>query len=501
MAGYKAFPFQLNDATSWNGLTRETHLINAFGDDPQYLDQQVRNVFSVNYGLSFDEYLNQFGTKEVSEDKFFKWKLRGRDERNIPLLNVWEDENGTIAAGTSNPRIGIAGSKFYMDFPEDYFSVTMIIKGSKDLYQLRVMSKPSQITSNRYRYEMQVVTGDDSFFIPLTELTSGSRWAASHGSTERYLSKDGMDISFNSPFTMQNRISMLRMEHLIPGEMINKGKNKPLVFGFLGEDGKVRKAWIPELEYEFIRQFKIRKNRMVYYGKTTLREDGTSTMKGSSGNVIEAGLGIRDQFSPSNKFYYDVLSFERLRDTLLEISIGRKTMGDRHFVIGTGEYGLSMLHDMIVRHLSANDYKWLNDSTGRGYTWNGNDLNIKFGQFRGFASINGIKVSFIHMEHYDDPIYNILQHPNGGPAESYRLTIMDMGSKQDPNIHKIRIKNEQPQYAYIPGIRDPFNKGGMGRMKQVASKVDGYEMMLMDKEGAVVIDPTRVVEFIPSILA
>ena len=500
MAGYNLSPFQLHDATSWNGMTRETHLINAFGDNPQYLDNIVRNLYDVNYGMSFDNYLNQFGTEYVDEDKFYKWKLRGRDERNIALLNAWEDENGTIPVGTTTQRVGANGQHFFMDFPEKYFTRTMVIKGAKDAYQLRIMNDPIEITPNRFRAEMQIVTGDDNFFIPITELTGGSRWAKSHGLTERYLSKDGFDVSFTSPFTMQNRISMMRMEHTVAGEMIDQGKNKPLVFGFVGEDGTTRKAWIPELDYKFITDFKKAKNKLVFYGQTTLREDGSSTMKGSSGNVIEAGLGIREQIAPSTKFYFDTLSFEKLRNTLLEMSIGRKVMGERNFVIGTGEYGLAMLHDMLVTHLSANDYKWLGDSTGRGYSWNGNDINVKFGQFKGFASINGIKVSFMHIEHYDDPIYNIAMHPDGGPAESRRLTIMDMGSKQDANIKKIRIKGFEPQYAYIPGMRDPYSKGGMGRMKQVASKVDGYDIMLMDKEGAVVKDPTRVVEFIPSIL-
>lgn len=500
MAGYTALPYQLNDATSWNGLTRETHFINAFGDNPQYLNNIVTNMFSVNYGMLFDDYLNKFDVQYVDEDKMYKWKLRGRDERNIPLLECWEDEAGTVPVGTTNQRVGSNGQRFFMDFPEKYFTVTSVIKGIKDAYQLRVMSDPQEITPNRFRCEMQLVSGDDSFFIPITELTNNSRWAMSHGLSERYMSKDGADISFVSPFTMQNRISMFRLEHTIAGEMIDAGKNKPLVFGFQGEDGTVRTSWISQMEYELIRQFKLRKNRLTFYGKGTLREDGSSTMKGSSGNVIEAGLGIREQFGPSSKYYYDTLSFDKLVNTLLELSIGRRTMENRHFVIGTGEYGLRRLHQMVADNLSANDYTWMRDTTGRAYTWNDNDIQVKFGQFRGFASINGIKVSFMHMDHYDDPIYNMLMHPNGGPAESQRMTIMDMGSKQEPNIHKIRIRNFEPQYAFIPGIRDPYNKGGMGRMKQVASEVDGYKVMLMDKEGAVVIDPTRVLEFIPSIL-
>ena len=499
---FKTSPFQLNDVTSWSGLTRESHLINAFGDEPQYLDNTIRNIFATNVGMSFDDYLSQFAIKYVDEDKMFRWKLQGHDEKNIALQSAWEDSDGTVALGTNNPRPGVNNSKFYLDFAEDYFSVTQVIVGEKpDLYHLRIMAEPRQISVKRFRYEVQLVTQENAFFMPVAELTSGKLFSFDYGLTERYLSKDGFDISFSSPFTMQNRISMFRLNHLIPGEMIDKGKNKPLVFGFKGEDGQVRTAWIPALEFEFMKQYKRAKNRLVFYGKSTLREDGTSAMFGTSGNVIESGLGIQEQFSPSNQSYYDTLSWDRLVNTLLEISINKHTMEDRHFVIGTGEYGLKYLHEMVATKLTAADYNWLGDNTGRGYSWNGNDINVKFGQFRGFATINGLRVTFMHIDHYDDIIRNKVMHPNGGPASSYRMTIMDMGSKSEPNIHKVRIKGFEPQYAHIIGMRDPYNKGGLGKAKEIATRVDGYEMLLMDKEGAVVIDPTRVVEFIPSILA
>ncbi len=498
---YKAVPFQLRDATTWNGLTRETHLVNAFGDEPQYLDKVIRNIFNVNWGVSFDEYLNQFDTKYVDEDKMYRWKLQGRDERNIPLLAVWEDEDGATALGTNNPRPGINNTRFYMDFPEDYFSVTSVITGEKpDMYHLRVMSEPVQVSANRYRYEVQLVTGDSEFFVPLTELEAGTRWSLDYGLVERYLSKDGLDISFASPFTMQNRASMFRLKHIVPGEMINQGKNKPLVFGFKGEDGVTRTAWLSALEYEWWKQYKRVKNRMVFYGKSTLSEDGVSNMLGTSGNVIEAGMGIREQISPSSKHYFDTLTWETLVNTLLELSIGKDPMDQRHFVIGTGTYGLQYLHDMIATYLGANDYQWLGDQTGRAFSWDGDNLHLKTGQFKGFATISGLKVSFMHIDHYDDNIRNKLRHPNGGPAESYRMTIMNMGSKSEPNIHKIRIKGDDPVYGISPGLRDPFNKGGVGRPKIMATDIDGYVMNCMDKEGAVVIDPSSVLEFIPSIL-
>lgn len=501
MATFKTVPFALHDAPNWNGLTRETHLINAFGDDPMYLDKIIRNIYKVNWGMSFDEYLNQFSIKYIDEDGVYKWKLKARDERNIPLLAAWEDEDGTAPVGTSNPRPGLNGSKIYADFPEDYFSITSVIVGEKpDLYHLRVQSEPRMISNDVYRYELQLVTGDDNLFVPVSELKRGTRWSLDYALSERYLSKDGMDLSFSSPFSMQNRVSMFRLKHVVPGEMIDKGKNRPLKFAFMNDDGTVQEAWLSHLEYKWWKEYLKVKNRLVFYGKSTLRDDGTSTLLGSSGNPIEAGLGIREQISPSNKHYYDNLTWDLLVNTLLEHSIGRDSMEDRNFVIGTGTYGLQYLHKLVANHLGANDYKWMNDSTGRAYEWTGNDLHVKTGQFKGFATISGLKVSFMHLDHYDDYIRNKINHPNGGPAESNRMTIMNMGSKNEPNIHKIRVKGTEPTYGIVPGMRDPFSQGGKGRPKMMATSVDGYEMHVLDKEGAVVLDPSSVIEFIPAIL-
>ena len=273
-----------------------------------------------------------------------------------------------------------------------------------------------------------------------------------------------------------------------------------MVFGFQNDDGTVNTYWLAQMEYELMRQFKEELANLVFYGKSTLREDGSSTIQGSSGNAIEAGYGIREQFLPSNKHYYNQLTFDYLTSTLLDISYGKIPITERNFVIGTGEWGLRRLHNMCAAHLSANDYSWAKDTTGRAFSWSGNDIDVKMGQFRGAATIGGINVKFMLLPHYDDNVTNTLIHPDGGIAESHRMTIMDVGSKTSPNIQKIRLKGQAPVYNYIPGLRDPYNKGGLGRATQTASKVDGYELMLADWQGAVVRDPTRIVEFIPSIL-
>lgn len=498
----RLLPFQLHEATSWTGLTHENHIDNYFGREPQFLSTVVQQLLDVNVGMSFVRWMDNFGTEYLDTNQPYKWVLKGRDDKNISLQAAWEDEEGTIAIGTNNPTPGIAFSRFYLDFPERYFTVTSVIVGMKtDLYHLRIMKDPINV-GNVYRYEVQLVDNRDDFFIPIEELERGTQWSLDYGLSEKYLSKDGSDISFSSPFTMENRISFLRMRHDVAGEMIDMGKNKPLVFAWRDPDsGEIHKNWLSKMEFEFMKQFHKRMAHLIFYGKSTVREDGSSTMKGSSGNVIEAGYGLREQFMPSNKHYYNTLTLDYLVRVALDVSVGKVDRENRTFVIGTGEYGLMRLHKMVAAELSANDYAWRQDHRGNAFSWKGNDIDVKLGQFTGAATIQGINFKFMHMPHYDDPIRNKLMHPEGGTAESHRMTIMDFGSKQEANIVKLRIKGRDPRYTIISGLRDPYNKGGLGgKPINVASEVDGYTLNIADWCGGVVKDPTRVIEFIPSIL-
>jgi len=501
MSDYKLLPFQLTTAKSWSGLTKEEHFTNVFGQDPIYIDKTVTMLHHVNEGGNLLRYLDQFPTVEIDEDRPYRWKLAGRTRRKISLLRAWEDLAGTVPVGTTNARPGFNGTRFYMDFPEHYFTVTHVIVGDNpNLFHLRVMADAVQVGKN-WRYEMQLVTNSDSHFIPVSKLIAGSEWSIHYSISEQTLSKEASDIGFTSPFDMENSISMLRKRHVVPGNMIDKGKNKPLLFLFKDpETGSVRKSWIAEIDYQFTKQFDEELASLIYYGKSTVREDGTTTMKGGSGNSLRAGYGIQEQFSPSNKYYYTKMTMEYLTKVMLEISYNKIRREDRNFTIATGEWGLKMLHEMCVAELGANDYSWLQDTTGRAFSWDGNNLSVKMGQFVGYATINGINVKFMYMPSYDDNITNKIEHPDGGIASSYRLTIMDMGSKSEPNIQKVRIKGQSPAFTYIPGLRNPYDKGGKGKLISAASEVDGYTLNKADWVGGRVKDPTRIVEFIPAIL-
>lgn len=80
-----------------------------------------------------------------------------------------------------------------------------------------------------------------------------------------------------------------------------------------------------------------------------------------------------------------------------------------------------------------------------------NSLTAGF-QFTEFKAPNGVIVTLDVDPYYDDPVRNKIMHPNGGPAESYRFDIMDIGTMDQPNIFKCQIKNQPELRGYQWGL-------------------------------------------------
>ncbi len=179
------------------------------------------------------------------------------------------------------------------------------------------------------------------------------------------------------------------------------------------------------------------------------------------------------------------------------MSVGRLPEDQRNFVIGTGEYGLQMVSKAIEAYAGAqaleyNRMETLNKDGGNKWAYNKP-------QFVKMAFIQGIKIEFIHIPWYDDPVRNKLMHPEGGTVESRRLTIMDFGtSSGQPNIQLVRIKGQDEVFGYIAGLRDPYTPGN--KVKNMNSGVDGYEIHRADWFGLKIHNPLRLGEFIPNML-
>ena len=120
-------------------------------------------------------------------------------------------------------------------------------------------------------------------------------------------------------------------------------------------------------------------------------------------------------------------------------------------------------------------------------------------QFTEFRAPNGIVLKVEVDPMYDEDVRNKIQHPNGGPAESYRYDILYVGSQDQPNIQLAKLKNHDEFRGYYWGpFRNPFT--GEMNNGNAATDEDSATIHKMWIGGVFILDPTRTVSIIPSIL-
>lgn len=485
----KISPLQMYEPTNWTGLTTDNHIGSLFGIEPQMASDVLTRIYNVNYGMDLDSYLNQFPVKQLKSDDDFQWKLQGAGKKNIPLVKAALSFGGAQVSGSD--KAGLNHSRFFLSFPEQYFTDVNLIVGEKnETYPILIVDDPKPEGSN-WTYEVELLTGDPTLFIPVDDLAAGKRYSKEWSPVERTLSKKGGGVHYASPFKMQNTFSFIRMEDTRPGNMIKR----PVAFSFMDEEGGKHTTWMEYADYEFNAQFREEKNKLCYFSTPNKTSQGTYVNKGKSGFEIKQGAGIRAQMAPANIAYYSSFSITWLTEQLLGLSVGKLASDQRKFLLRTGEWGMYQFSRSLEDHVQL--YLPLFDQN-RVFKGQGNSLGFR-GQFLEYIGPNGISVTLSHEPMYDDPERNKIYHPDGGVAESYRYDVLDIGTADgEPNIQKVSISGMDDIMGYVPGLRNPFSLSGKNNI--MANSTDGYTMHRAAYVGVMIKNPMRCLQIIPNIL-
>jgi len=486
-------PLQKYEPKDWSGLTTENHLGALFAQEPQFISKVIEQIYKVNLGGDdIVSFLDQFPTEYVQDDVPFKWMLQGADEKNIALVAAYSDVSGT--ALMAKPGYGLG--TFVMVFPEKLFYATDVIVGEKpDLYKLRVVKDPEPYDGSNWACTVQLVTGNDLLSVPADELAAGTRWSKEYSLVEQTLSKRGGNVSHTSPFMMENNLSMIRKQYEVPGNMIRKGENKPLAFSFVGVDDKMETRWIKKLDWDFLTQFRRERARLLLYGNSNRKDDGSFGNTGESGYEIRAGHGLYEQIAPSNIFYYNKFDIDWLSEIAIGLSVGKLPEDSRRFVLSTGEYGMFQFHNAVEAKAST----WSPNFSQDRISIAGNKMTYK-GQFLEYRTVNGITFELMHDPMKDSPIRNKVYHPDGGLLSSCEYDLLDFGTAGgDANIKKVLLEGEEEIFKYIPGMRDPYSPyNNLTQPGMTSSSVDGYEVHKMFIGGLRIKNPMRCARILPN---
>lgn len=495
--------FQMIGFQHWKGLTKDNHLGAIFQLAPQKASSLMVELLAHHRGKTLDTFLSRFPTKEFEDDNEYYWDVIGSSRRNIPLVEA-RDENGNVVTADSD-NVGVGTSPFYLVFAEDWFADGEVIVGNlNQVYPFRVLGDPRMEGTNAvYKVELM---GGNTIGCPAERLLAGERFSVDFAPVEKALSRKVGDIRFSSPVSMRNEWTTIRIQHKVPGNMLDKkvAVGIPMVKEL--ENGRLSKTvatkWMHNVDWEVEKQFSDAKNNAMAFSTSNRNSNGEYLNFGKSGEAIRMGMGLFEQMEAASAVYYNDFSIELLEDLLYELSASKLDLKDRYFIINTGERGAIQFHKAILKTVSGWTQFVLDNSSLRVVektqsNLHSNALSAGF-QFVEYKAPNGVRVKVNVIPMYDDPVRNKIQHPDGGPAFSYRYDIMDIGTMDQPNIFKCKIKGQNELRGYQWGLRNPFT-GQVNNMNMSYSE-DSAVIHRMATLGVCILDPTRTVSLIPSIL-
>ena len=495
--------WQMVGFTSWKGTSKDNHIGAIYRKSPQKASDVMIQLLSLHYGKNTEAYLKQFPVKYFDNDDDYFWEVIGSSRRNIPLLEARREDGSIVAAGDS-ANVGVGGSPFYLVFSEDWFADgNMIVGELNEVYPILIKADPKMEGSNAvYKCEM---AGGVTEGMPAGQLVLGKRFSVEYSPVERGGSRKVGDVRFSSPVSMRNEWSTIRIQHKVSGSMLNQklAVGIPLVKETgSGYTHTTETMWMHVVDWEVEQQFSEYKNNAMMFGRSNRNKNGEYTNIGVSGNPIKTGAGLLEQMEVANTTYYNNFSLKMLEDALYQLSASKLDFGDRLFVIKTGEYGAIQFHKAVLNVVSGWTQFMLDNNSTHVIEKTQSNLHstaLSAGfQFTEFKAPNGVRVKIDVDPYYDDPVRNKIMHPDGGVAYSRRYDILYIGTMDQPNIFKCAIKG-QPEYrGYQWGLRNPFT-GQIGN-PNMSFDEDSAVIHRMAQFGVCVLDPTRTLSLIPSIL-
>lgn len=458
------------------GLTQASHLSEFFLTEPALASEVVTRVYNKYNGyrnaLSF--LTSGTGRTKELDNIVYRWPLMGDSEKAVPI----SVSQATYGDGGSTP--GINFTTFRVGLPEKWFSLGDVLVPDDARYALYVKEEPYQ-DGIHFVYTLQLLTKDPTAYIPPALVANGKELSKDYNIVEHDHSRTGGDTTYATPFMMENVMSTFRKKYSVSGA----AQAKVLVISLMGPDGKqMANTWVKYAEWEFWSQWMDEIERSLLFGKSNVNKtNGTTNIKGVSGNPIYSAAGLEEQIAPANKRYYTTFTEQVLRDFMDDLAYNGTEDGPRNYVALCGRQFMNLFDQAMKRSAS-------NFTTVDSKFLHGSGQEMKLGaQFISYVGLNGDTITLKECPMYNEVIRNRQLHPQTGrPVESYKATFLNFKSYgQESNIQKVYHKGREMSTMYIEGLCSPFGmkKGGTG-----AVPVDGYEFHALSECGIMLKDPT-----------
>ena len=323
----------------------------------------------------------------------------------------------------------------------------IIVGELNEIYPIRIIADPRKEGVNTV-YKCQL-TGGVTTGIPIDQLQPGKRFSVEYAPVSRGLSRKVGDVRFTSPVSMRNEFTTIRIQHKVPGNMLDKkiAVGIPMTKAINGKlVHETTNMWMHNVQWRLECEWDGYKNRALAFGRSNRTIGGEYMDFDFSGEVLRQGSGMYQQMEVSNTMYYNTFSLRAIEDALYQLSAAKLDFGERTFIIRTGELGAILFHKAVKQEVSG----WLPfeiDAASIGAIqkttskMHQNSLAAGY-QFTEWRAPNGVTVKLEVDSYYDDPVRNKIML-NGRPAFSARFDIFDIGTMDQPNIFKVAVKGQE----------------------------------------------------------
>ena len=444
-------------------------------------------------------------------NKSFTW-LYGRDKSSFPLLTLTEGNGATKSikpkemndtqytwktfgrpirtsrviglVNTLNVTPGKGPVTFEVYFEDNLFHNHYGLYTPDGQCTARVQGEGVLVGVKKYKYRIQLMTGDKTAYIALDNFLAGKAWT--YGPTSIPLSKsDGTTSNTTVPGLWTNQFGAWRYSYPIAGNIANKA----VIYEFDATDQNGNSAGKTNLWLPFqMKMWEIERRELI---ETDLWEsEYNRTAEGvilntddETGEVVPKGAGVKSQIKAiGNWSTYGNLSLAILDKTVLSVLGNRQDKVAGEVVLYTGKGGLRMINKAIMNDAKANQF-----FTPLGAeTISGGDY-LSYGKyFNQYKTIDGWILTIKTTDYFDHSLIAQMQIANGQvfeglPYYSYNLVSLDhsMSDDGERNIQFVcekgreYIANVYKGMAPLPGAWGSVPDNLISTKKDVAS----YEVM------------------------
>lgn len=468
----------------FSDLVDENMLATALLTKPYEVSTVISYVFGKYENNTLDFLTMGLGKTLVIENRQYEWPVMIESDKAITIKQAaWM--GSTTIASTDCP--GLNGSPIQIWVAEKWFGPGAVVAFDDREFQARIQGEPYADGAD-FVYTLVVADGKPESYIPPALLAAGKQISREGSAYEEY-SEEADIVNYQTPFKLRNHLTTMRLQYDITGDAYSS----VMVIALRDPaTGKSSYLWSDYQEWRAMRQWYDTIERYSVYSKYNANADGTTDLMGTNGRPVYIGAGLLEQIAPANRRYYTTLTADILEEFLFDLSYNILGTNERKFVALTGEMGMKEF-DRVLR-AKASSYTLI---ASNFVTGSGQNLTLG-GQFTTYKMLNGIELTLKHFPMYDNLVYNRKLHPTSGkPLESYRFTIVDIGSRDgEPNLVKVVRKDREMVMWYVGGSVAP----GSGHSKSIttlrSNAKDGYTVNFLSEQGIMLRFPNSSGELI-----